>query len=340
MALPIFSSQPRHVIAIASGKGGVGKSTVAVNLAGALQIEGARVGLLDADIYGPSVGRMLPLDEGVRRRGETIEPGLARGIAVLSLAHFRKDESPAAVRAPIANGIVTQFIRQVDWSGLDYLIVDFPPGTGDIQLTLCQELRFTGALLVTTPQEIALLDVRKSAALFEQVGVPVLGVVENMSYLPVGEERYTPFGSGGGERLAQERGVPLLAQHPLDPQLAAWSDEGRMAVFADREAPVSKIFLQLAEKVEKMKSIEGPRIERNGEEFTLIWSDGERVDLVPSEVQAACPCAGCREQPPQIDPDVKIVEIVPVGLYAVKIVFSSGCSSGIYTCEEVAHALV
>src|ERR1700733_7400327 len=210
MPLPILQQntlpRPRYkkAIAIAAGKGGVGKSTVTVNLALALKQKGYRVGVLDADVYGPSLRRMLPEDKLPQQIGERFIPAQSMGIQVISLAYFRRENEAAAVRAPIANAIVTQFIEQVEWEELDYLLVDFPPGTGDIQLTLGQKASLSGAILVTTPQEVALLDVRKAMHLFHQLHIPILGVLENMSYYynsAIGEKVYL-FGKDGGRRLA------------------------------------------------------------------------------------------------------------------------------------------
>jgi ATP-binding protein involved in chromosome partitioning len=180
MPLPIHSSLsqptgPAHVIAIAAGKGGVGKSTVTVNLALALSLAGYKVGILDADLYGPSLRRMLPEDQLPQQKGPTIVPAICQGIRVISMAYFRQDNLATAVRAPIANSLISQFLDQVEWGPLDYLLIDFPPGTGDIQLTLSQKAKLTGAVMVTTPQQVAIMDVRKAMHLFSQVRGPCFG---------------------------------------------------------------------------------------------------------------------------------------------------------------------
>jgi ATP-binding protein involved in chromosome partitioning len=244
MALKMFQADQRkpvekiaHVIAIAAGKGGVGKSTITVNLALALKRAGYSVGIMDMDIYGPSVRRMLPEDEMPVQKGDKITPAICGGIRMISMAFFRKDGEAAAIRAPIANGLVNQFINHIDWGNLDFLLIDFPPGTGDIQLTLSQKANLCGAVMVTTPQEVALMDVRKSVNLFEHMNIPIVGVVENMSYYsqPNTGERTYLFGRGGGERLAQEIGVPFLGAIPIDAKICQCCDEGESLFSDDRQ---------------------------------------------------------------------------------------------------------
>lgn len=225
-----------HTIAIAAGKGGVGKSTITVNLALALKQAGYSVGIMDMDVYGPSIRKMLPEDEIPFQKGEKIVPALAKGIKIISMAYFRKESEAAAVRAPIANRLVGQFINQIDWENLDFLLIDFPPGTGDIQISLCQQAGLCGAVLVTTPQEVAVMDVRKAASLFGQMNVPLIGVVENMSYyaVPGTQEKKYLFGKGGGERLSQEFGVPFLGSIPLDEMIGQSCDRG-VSLFSGKE---------------------------------------------------------------------------------------------------------
>jgi ATP-binding protein involved in chromosome partitioning len=238
MKLSMYKAKepPRHaleavgaVIAIAAGKGGVGKSTVAVNLALALRQRGYSVGILDADLYGPSIRHMLPEESPPEQKGELFIPALCfGGIRMISMAHFRPTGKATAIRAPIANGIIAQFLQQVAWGALDFLLIDFPPGTGDIQLSLAQKAAIRAAVMVTTPQEVALLDVRKAIDLFDQVRVPIAGIVENMSYYlaPSGEKNF-PFGMGGGQRIAEQCAVPLLGQIPLDPEISRTGDSGQ-----------------------------------------------------------------------------------------------------------------
>ncbi len=228
----------KNVIAVASGKGGVGKSTVAVNLALALADEGARVGMLDADIYGPSQPRMLGLSGRPQSRdGKRIEPLAAFGLKVMSAGFLVDPATPMVWRGPMVSQALTQLLGDTDWGELDYLIVDMPPGTGDIQLTLAQRVPVAGAVIVTTPQEIAVADARKGLAMFAKVEVPVLGIVENMSGFrcPHCDEVSEIFGAGGGARLAEESGVALLGRIPLDPRIQTATDSGRPSVVADPE---------------------------------------------------------------------------------------------------------
>lgn len=239
----------KNIVAIAAGKGGVGKSTVAVNLALSLHNSGYSVGLMDTDIYGPSIRKMLPEKKLPEKNGELIIPANCQGIKVITMAFFRSSHEAAAVRAPIANGIVMQFIKNVHWGELDFLLIDFPPGTGDIQLTLAQQANLSGAILVTTPQEVALLDVRKAAHLFFQVKIPVIGIVENMSYYQKNascEKEYL-FGCGGGASLASEMQVPLLGSIPVDAEISRCGDAGQ-SLFSQGEnsSAAAQAFSELA----------------------------------------------------------------------------------------------
>lgn len=266
----------QHIIAVAAGKGGVGKSTVAVNLALALNEKKYRVGLFDADIYGPSLRRMLPEDRLPSQKGEKIIPALSHGIRYISMAFFRKANEAAAVRAPIANNVISQFLKNVEWGELDYLIIDFPPGTGDIQLTLCQQANLSGAVMVTTPQEVALMDVRKAMHLFDQVHIPVLGIVENMSYYhPQGSSspQYL-FGRGGGERLARECGAPFLGAIPVDPLVSECGDKGT-SLFQSPSTEHSALsaFRTLSEKViDNLNIIEQQENDGVGS-FEITWKE-------------------------------------------------------------------
>jgi ATP-binding protein involved in chromosome partitioning len=240
----------RNLLAVASGKGGVGKSTVAVNFALALASEGARVGLLDADIYGPSQPRMLGL---MGRRPETkdgklLEPLVAHGIEAMSIGFLVDDQQPMAWRGPMVTSALNQLLMQTRWGDLDYLVVDMPPGTGDIQLTLAQRVPVSGAVIVTTPQDIALADARKGLEMFQKVHVPVLGVVENMSLHVCSrcghEERI--FGEHGGTELARQYGVPLLGSLPLDRRIREETDQGKPTVAADPTGPLARAFTEAA----------------------------------------------------------------------------------------------
>jgi ATP-binding protein involved in chromosome partitioning len=242
----------KNIIAVASGKGGVGKSTTAVNLALALAAEGARVGMLDADIYGPSQPTML----GIHGRpesedGQSLEPMLGHGLQAMSIGFLIDVETPMVWRGPMVTQALEQLLNNTKWKDLDYLVVDLPPGTGDIQLTLAQRVPVTGAVIVTTPQDIALIDARKGLKMFEKVGVPILGIVENMSIHICSncghEERI--FGEGGGERMCKDYGVEFLGGLPLDIRIREETDSGKPTVVAEPESRIAEIYRQIARRV-------------------------------------------------------------------------------------------
>ena len=243
----------KHVIAIASGKGGVGKSTVSANLAIALSKTGAKVGLCDCDLYGPSIAHMFGTDERpYATETNEIIPIRAHGLQLMSMGFLLDDDSPVIVRGPMATRYTQQFLHQCAWEDLDYLILDLPPGTGDIQLTIVQTVALTGAIIVTTPQEVALIDARKAVGMFGKVNVPILGVVENMSYFvcPNDGNIYHIFGKGGGEREAAKMNVPLLGQIPLVMEVREAGDNGRPVAMEDEATnAASKAFSEIATKL-------------------------------------------------------------------------------------------
>jgi len=245
----------KNTIAVASGKGGVGKSTVAVNLAVALAKDGANVGLIDADIYGPSIPLMLGVKERpqvYQKDGKVIMRPLENfGIKMISIGFLVDDEAPVIWRGPMASGAVKQFMSDVNWDDLDYLVFDMPPGTGDIQLTLVQTIPLTGAVIVTTPQEVSLIDARKALKMFNRVNVPVAGVVENMSYFiaPDSGKKYDIFGFGGGEKLSKELQVPFLGEIPIDPRIRIGGDKGIPIVFDLPDTEYSEIITGISRKL-------------------------------------------------------------------------------------------
>ncbi len=258
----------RNALAVGSGKGGVGKSTVAVNLAVSLAQRGARVGLLDADIYGPNVPTMMGVKRlpPIREEGK-LEPAEAYGVKLISIGFLVKPEQPLIWRGPMLHSAIRQFLSDVNWGELDYLIVDLPPGTGDAPLSLSQVLPLSGAILVTTPQQVSLDDARRGVEMFRQLQVPVLGVVENMSYLELPDgTRMEVFGSGGGEQLARERNVPFLGQIPMDPAVRQGGDTGVPVVVGQPDSPVAQAFHALAEQVAarlSVQAVQGPGLNLN-----------------------------------------------------------------------------
>ena len=244
----------KNIVAVASGKGGVGKSTIAVNLALGLARAGAKAGLLDADIYGPSQGLMLGIPEGKRpevRGGQNFVPIRSHGIKAMSMSMLVTERTPVVWRGPMASGALQQLLKQTLWEDLDFLIVDMPPGTGDIQLTLSQSVPLAGAVIVTTPQEIALADARKGIEMFAKVSVPIVGVVENMSYFRCDAcgKQHEIFDTGGGERVAAEYGTELIGRFPLDPALRIGTDAGNPLVAANQESEIAKEFVDSARLV-------------------------------------------------------------------------------------------
>ncbi len=260
--LPIPGVQ--NIIAIGSGKGGVGKSTVAVNLAISLSKLGYAVGLMDADVYGPNVPLMMGVRATPNALGQRIQPLEAHGLKLMSMGFLNPGDKPLVWRGPMLNSVIQQFLRNVDWGELDYLIIDLPPGTGDVQLTLIQTTPLTGAVVVTTPSDVSLEDARKAVHMFEQVREQVLGIVENMSYLEHNGEKLYIFGKGGGARTAELMKVPLLAEIPLDPKTREGGDTGHpIATLKEPNKQVTlfeKLARTIIEKAEQSKQRQRPTI--------------------------------------------------------------------------------
>lgn len=253
----------RHTIAVASGKGGVGKTTVSVNLAVCLAQTGAKVGLLDADIYGPNVPIMMGMNERLQTRNNKIAPLNRYGVDMVSVGFISQGDAAIIWRGPLVGRMIQQFLSDVDWGDLDYLIIDMPPGTGDAQLTLTQTMALTGSIVVCTPQAVALADVKKGINMFKKVEVPILGIVENMSYFvaPDTGNRYDIFGQGGGRKMAAEMKVPFLGEIPLEPATRIGGDEGKPIVTSDPDSPVTQAFKKitnsLIERVDKRDDDQG-----------------------------------------------------------------------------------
>ena len=323
MNLKVIQNDVKKRVAVAAGKGGVGKSTVAVLLASALNKLGEKVGILDADLYGPSVRQMLSEERLPTEQEGKWLPATAHGIKMFSYAFF---SSEPMMRAPIANHILKQLLHNVFWGELDWLLVDFPPGTGDIPLSAAQLVKFECALVVTTPQKVASLDVQKTLALFRKMQVPILGIVENMSYYK--EQNCAPFGSGGGLRLAEENGVPFLGQIPIEPKISMSADCGKLH---EVELP---IFFTIANQLRQRCAQEGDEpiqsleiIEQKS--LKIVWKNGTISDLEAKELQASCPCAQCKVDK-ALQKEVRLVGMKRIGSYGIMFDFSSGCSYGIY----------
>ncbi len=361
-------SQIRHIVVVGSGKGGVGKSTSSVNLALALAKKGKRVGLLDADIYGPSVPTMLAAGhngeigapDSVRmREGNLLMPFEMFGMKVMSVAMLIEKNQPTVWRAPIATKMINQFLSGVDWGTLDYLIVDLPPGTGDIQLTISQQTSIAGAIIVTTPQKVALNIAEKGLLMFQHVGVPVLGIIETMSGFGCDACGATTniFGEGGAKGLSEKSGTKLLAQVPLDVALVRAGDDGDPIVSAAPESASAKAYFAAADVLEDVLEVQGgmdseiapiavegiPHDPQNGGKHSLAiyWSDGKKYVYGCRELRFACPCASCVDEFTgkrtlkweDVVEDVYIDKALPVGRYGVNLVWSDNHSTGIYTYE-------
>lgn len=347
----------KNLVAIASGKGGVGKSTATANLALALARMGAKVGVLDADIYGPSIPGMLGITAKpfADEQNRAIPPE-AFGIKAMSVGMLVGEDAPTIWRGPIASRILQQFLGAVNWGELDYLLLDLPPGTGDIQLTLTQSAPLNGAVIVTTPQDVALRIAKKGLKMFLQVNVPVLGVIENMSGFVCSNCNavHNIFRKGGGERSAREMGVPYLGAIPLDPRMVEAGDLGTPLVALDPNSPGAKAFEQVAKNLAAQLSISNlneKNVKSRPKEVHLVnqappkivWDDGVVQAFEHRALRLACPCASCINemtgekmlQDGSVPADIKIAEARPVGRYGLNLVFSDGHGSGIYTFDRL-----
>ena len=347
----------KTVIPIASGKGGVGKSTVSANLAVALANLGARVGLMDADVYGPSIPLIMGVKERPMQEGAMIIPPVAHGVKIMSMGFFLPEGDAVIWRGPMLHKTVDQFLGNVDWGELDYLIVDLPPGTGDIQLSLCQKIPLTGAVIVSTPQDVAYKVAEKAIVMFRKLKTPVLGLIENMSGYVCGECGHHDeiFGKGGAKRYSERHSIPFLGEVPLATAIRITSDEGRPIVLESPDSPSARAFLNIAKRLRDQihapagteKILDGPQPEKvsqpSKEKIEIIWKDGHRSIYSGYELRVACYCAQCVEEmsgtrllkPETIARDVYPLSIVPIGRYALKFDWSDGHNTGIYTFEHL-----
>ena len=344
----------KHIIAIASGKGGVGKSTVSVNLAVALKHKGFKVGLMDADIYGPSQPGMLGSAHKPGIEDNYLKPVNKHGIDFISMGLLVGDDTPVIWRAPIAKKMINQFIFSVAWGELDYLLIDLPPGTGDVQLTLAQQASLTGAIIVTTPQQVALGVARKGLRMFEQVKVPVIGIIENMSGFTCGHcgKETAIFKEGGGKQMSAKLNIPYLGSLPLDPEIMMSGDDGKPVLENGATSPAAKALLALTDAVcvevdklaEKINQTE-PRDISVTEDNTIIieWPDGHTAQYSPYHLRINCACAACVDEDTgkkildknAIPLDIKVKGYNPVGHYGISIGFSDGHNTGIYIYERL-----
>ncbi len=341
----------KNIIAVASGKGGVGKSTVTTNLAFALKAKGFSVGVIDGDIYGPSQPGLLGSSDKPTGQGGFIVPVEKEGVKFISMGVMNPSGKAVIMRAPLAIRALSQFLSGVLWGELDYLLIDLPPGTGDIQLTLSQQARLTGAVIVTTPQRVALEISRNGVDMFKTVNVPILGIVENMSGFDCkhcGES--TPiFKTGGGASLATKEGVPFLGCIPLDPEIMASGDEGVNLVSHHKGQGPAKAFVDLADKVianqieAKLETSEPKEIEVVNGKLQVSWEEGKPASYETFDLRFACPCANCIDEntgvqiltKESIATDISVVRHQLVGRYGMSIHFSDGHNTGIYKFSKL-----
>jgi ATP-binding protein involved in chromosome partitioning len=350
----------KNVIAVASGKGGVGKSTVSANLALALAKSGAKVGLMDADIYGPSIPRMLGVigqQPGTDPVTKKMIPFEKHGIKFMSVGMLQAESDTALIwRGPMASKMIQQFLGGVEWGELDYLLIDLPPGTGDIQLTLTQSVPLAGAVIVTTPQDVARTITQKGLRMFQQVQVPIVGIVENMSGFVCEHchETTNIFKHGGGKKMAEDLLVPFLGEVPLEPIIAADGDYGVPTVAAHPDSASGKAYTHLATQMASQLSIinaatvkvtnRPKEVNTNDDKVTVItWEDG-KISRYPNRyLRSMCPCAQCVNEVTgermisldSIDPQVRLVTVAPVGRYALHFQWSDGHGTGLYSFDTL-----
>jgi ATP-binding protein involved in chromosome partitioning len=338
----------KHLVAVASGKGGVGKSTTAVNLALGFRAIGLKVGILDADIYGPSQPRLLGLSGRPQVvSGNRMMPMQGYGLQVMSMGFLVDEGTPIIWRGPMVVSALNQMLREVAWGELDVMVIDMPPGTGDVQLTMAQQVPLSGAIIVSTPQDLALIDARKGLNMFRRVDVPVLGIIENMSYFicPKCGERSDIFGHGGAETEAEKLGIPFLGAVPLHMEIRSRSDSGQPVVATNPDSPHAQIYRDIAAKAwTELESARGARINPPNLELSpdrdalkVTFEDGESYELTAEMLRVMSPSAEVQGHSPDQrvtvarKRHVKISDLRPVGNYAVRIVFDDGHDTGLYT---------
>lgn len=335
------SNQINHIIAIASGKGGVGKSTVTHNLAYALQAQGHKVGILDADIYGPSQAQMMQSTQQAEVDKGLMLPLVKNGVKFISMSAVNPKGGAVIVRSAIAIRAINQFLNGVKWGALDYLLIDLPPGTGDIQLSLAQKTQLSGVVIVTTPQQLAVDIAKKSLQMFQKVNVPILGVIENMSgYIcqHCHQENHI-FSEGGGKQLAQREQLPLLGQIPLAPDILMASQPGMHNAFITAAQSLQAALTQQSENI-ALEPKEVSMLEQQSK-LLLVWPDEARLEIKAHQLRALCSCAACRDEitgevlikEDNISKSLTIQQVKPVGRYGLGIRFSDGHATGIYRFE-------
>ena len=347
----------KNVVPVASGKGGVGKSTVSANLAIALARLGASVGLMDADIYGPTIPTIMGASTPPIAQNGTIVPVLRYGVKIVSMGFFVPKGEATILRGPMLSKLIDKFLGGVEWGELDYLLVDLPPGTGDVQLSLCQRIPLTGAAIVSTPQDLAFNVAEKAISMFTKLRTPVLGLVENMSGFECRHcgQREEIFGSGGARRFAAASGIPFLGEIPLSTDIRTTSDEGNPIVQSMPESPSARAFLRVAENLAAQvstvamggASTDRPEIaemtQPSETELRILWKDGHESLYTGHALRLGCRCAVCvdeisgnkRLREESISKDVRPLSIDPVGRYAIRFHWSDGHSTGIYTFEHL-----
>ena len=352
----LSNNKIKYIIAIASGKGGVGKSTVSSNLAFSLKEQGFKVGLLDADIYGPSQAIMLGNGQKATAKDGSLIPIESNGIKFISMSAVNPKDGAVIVRAPIAVQAVNQFLNGVQWGALDYLLIDLPPGTGDIQLSLAQKAKLTGVIIVTTPQSLAVEIARKSLQMFQKVNVPILGVIENMSSYTCEHchQQSAIFNEGGGKQMAQKDNIKLLAQIPLDSDILMHAGNGSSIVSKLPNSLASKSFMSAAQdlndalqaKADNISSELEPRqviYNKDLNQLELSWQDKKALQISPYKLRSICICASCRDENTGeaildvdiIAKDLTILDIKTIGRYGLGIRFSDQHATGIYRFEDL-----